>query len=259
MKQVILRIDDIQAHTHPAALEQIYGPCWVRGIPVCFSVIPRTAYRFESSGPVPCPSAGLSTNPALCALIADREAQGQVEITLHGWQHDYGEWAGPSQAAIAARIEQGRDRLRAVWPGAAVRVAVPPHDRLSPAGKRAIRQTGLGLCSTWAAIHGGTRRAHWLGRLRRWRNQPFAPVQRGQWATDIALLDFGGAPDDDLPVSARILHLAARWRSPVVFVQHYWRLLAPDGSPNDRFDRWLRWLDYCDAMPDLCYQRFSDG
>jgi hypothetical protein len=243
MKRVILRVDDIGAHTDPTDLDMIYGPCWERGIPVCFSVIPMSAYRFDSDGPIPVPPTLIRHNLALVILLRDHLRVGRVEITLHGWHHEYGEWAKSDR--ITENIEAGCALLADVGP---VRVAVPPHDYLSPEGYRALRRMGLGICSSWAATHGGTRLAHWRGRLRRY---PFAPASHHRWPTDVDLLDFAGAEHDDWPVTLRLLRQAERWQTPVVFVQHPWRI-------QTRLDRWRRWLDQVAALPDVRFERFSD-
>jgi hypothetical protein len=244
MKRVILRVDDIGAYADPADLDMMYGPCWERGIPVCFSVIPTSAYRFEPDGPLPAPPADIHDNSALVDMLRDHVRAGRVEIMLHGWQHHHGEWA--KSDGIAENIEAGCALLADIGP---VRVAVPPHDYLSPTGYRALRRAELGICSSWAATHGGTRLAHWRGRLRRY---PFAPVSRQRWPTDVDLLDFAGAERDDWPVTHRLLRQAERWQTPVVFVQHPWRV-------QTRLDRWRRWLDQVAALPDVHFERFSDG
>jgi hypothetical protein len=244
MKRVILRVDDICAHTDPGDLESLYGRCWERGIPVCFSVIPMSAYRFEPNGPVSAPPTEIHDNRALVELLRDHVRAGRVEITLHGWQHHHGEWA--ESGDIDARIDAGRAQLETIGP---VRVAVPPHDYLSPAGYRALRRSGLGICSSWAAVHGGTRFAHWRGRFRRY---PFAPVKRNLWPTDADLLDFAGSECDDWPVTLQLLRRAEQWQTPVVFVQHPWRI-------RTQLDRWWRWLEQVTALPDVQFERYSDG
>jgi hypothetical protein len=244
MKRVILRVDDICAHTDPGGLVTIYGACWDRGIPVCFSVIPMSAYRFEPGDPVSAPPTDIRCNHTLVDILRDHVRAGRLEITLHGWQHHHGEWA--ESDGISERVKAGRVLLADLGP---VRVAVPPHDYLSSEGYRALRHAGLGICSSWAAIHGGTRLAHWWSRFQRY---PFAPVQDNCWPTDIDLLDFAGLARDDWPVTLRLLQQAERWQTPVVFVQHPWRI-------QTRLDRWRCWLDRIAALPDVRFERFSDA
>jgi hypothetical protein len=180
----------------------------------------------------------------LVDMLRDHIRAGRVEITLHGWQHHRGEWARSD--GIAERIEAGRALLETLAP---VRVGVPPHDYLSPEGRRALHRAGLGICSSWAAVHGGTRFAHWWGRVRRY---PFAPASHHCWPTDVDLLDFTGSERDDWPVTLRLLRQAERWNTPVVFVQHPWRI-------HNQPDRWRRWLDQVAALPGVRFERFSDG
>jgi hypothetical protein len=258
MTRVILRIDDVCAQTDVVALQAICDPCWERGIPVCVSVIPQSAYRFGSEGPIPDAPTDILANAALVALLAAKRRAGLVEIALHGWQHHYGELAQGPTVEIGARIGMGLDLLRRAWPVAPIRVVVPPHDYLSRTGWHAIRGLDLGICSSWAATHGGGRRAHWRGRFRRWRGIPFGVAQDARWPTDIDLLDFAGPEADDWPATGRLLVRAQRAHTSIVFVQHYWRLLCADCAPNARFDRWRRWLDQITALPDVRFERYSD-
>jgi hypothetical protein len=207
-------------------------------------VIPMSAYRFEPDGSVPAPPADLHHNRALADMLRDHVRAGRVEITLHGWQHHHGEWAEADR--IAENVEAGHALLADLGP---VRVAVPPHDYLSPTGYRALRRAGLGICSSWAAVHGGTRLAHWRGRRRRY---PFAPATQDHWPTDVDLLDFAAAERDDWPVTRHLLRRAEKWQTPVVFVQHPWRI-------QTQMDRWRRWLDQVTTLPDVRFERFSDG
>jgi hypothetical protein len=252
MKRVILRIDDVCAYTDTADLQALYGPCWERGSPVCLAVIPHTAYRFGPDGPLPAQPADIRHNAELVEALGRHIRAGLVEIALHGWQHHYGEWALPGE--IENRIVPGREVLEAAWPEMAVRVAVPPHDYLSPHGLRALRGLGLAVCSTWAATHGGTSAAHWRGRLRRLAGLPFARAAHSLWPTDVDLLDFAGPERDNWPITMRLLRLAERWETPVVFVQHPWCI----SNSRARSDRWRRWLDQIASLPDVQFERFSN-
>lgn len=236
---LILRVDDIHTATEPADLIRLYGPVWARGGAVCFSVIPQAAYRFDAGGIAPTPPVDLNANRALCEFLVAQVRAGRAEIALHGWRHTPGELTAGSPAGLRARLAAGLAALRSALPGVPVRVLVPPHDALARAGWAAARALGLGVCSTWAATHGGTRLAHWVGRARRWCGWPAAPARGGRWPTDITLLDFAGPAAADAPLTARWLRWAARWRSPLVLTQHYWRVPAE----GDVALRWQRWLD----------------
>jgi hypothetical protein len=253
MKRVILRVDDVHAATRPADLLQVYGGCWERGVPVCLAVIPQFA-RSDSEFEVP---ADVREGVELLGLLREQHRAGLIEVALHGWQHRYAELAKGSIAEIRARLQSGLAVLRAALPEVPVRVLVPPHDYLSRAGLQAASQLGLGVCSTWAATHGGTRMAHWWGRARRWRGLPFAPARPGLWPTDVTLLDFDGPAEDDWPTTQRLLELAGRWDSPVVLAQHYGRLLAEGGASDARAARWQRWMDRMADCPDVRFERFT--
>jgi hypothetical protein len=257
--RVILRADDVHGATTPVDLRLAYGQCWEKGLPVCLAVIPRSAYRFGGMGIGLVPPIDIRDNPDLIRFVAKLcdHRPPLAEITLHGWQHRYGEMAEKSVEPIQQRIEAGLAVLRDAWPDLPVRVLVPPHDYLSRAGLRAARQVGLMVCSTWAATRGGTRLAHWWGQFRRWRGRPFAPARRGLWATDVSPIDFDEERADD--GTERLLDLARRWGSPVVLVQHYWRLLDTESRPNARHARWLDWLERMLSYSDVQFVRFSDN
>ena len=247
MTRVIFRIDDVCAHTAPAELETLYAGCWARGWPLCFSVIPHTAYRFSPQGPIPADPLPITANPALVEFLGRLVRDGLAEIALHGWAHHHGEWATGD-----APITRGLDLLRSTWPGAAIRVAVPPHDYVSSPGLAALRAAGLDLCTTWAAAHGGTRAAHWWGRLRRWVGVPFGRVSADVWTTDVRLLDFDGPPVHDWPVTRRLLRGAARRRIPLVLTQHPWHIAA-DAGRRTRWDRWQEQLAVLDDVQVVTY------
>ncbi len=282
--RVILRADDICALTVPAHLQQVYGPLWERGLPVCLSVIPRSATRFTAHGPEATPPTSLREAPALCDFLTELARAGLVEIALHGYEHRYGELVTGKQAQIAERLTAGLELLRAALPGiptgSCCRVLVPPHDALSPAGVRAARQLGLRLCSTWAACHGGTRLAHLWSRVRRRAGLSVALLRGGYWATDCAVLDFADRAAVHGPAgrhsktsdakmdtaTASLLttrKLMARFsasQSPIALPQHYWRLLDETGAPNARHTSWRRWLDeFVTAAPTAVeFVRYGD-
>jgi predicted deacetylase len=240
--RAIVRIDDVYPGTAPEELQRLYEPCWEHGVPVCFSVVP-------SSG-----QGDVRDNVSLVAFLDRLWRAGVIEILLHGWRHERGELAGEAADTIRGRLEAGLSVLHEAWPDIEVRVLVPPHEHLSPAGLHAARQLNLDVCATWSATRGGTRWAHWWSRLRRWAGRPAAPSRRGLWPTDIGLLDFVGPARVDRPATERALRLGSRWRTPVVFVQHPWRLLESE----DVQERWLRWLAWMTARPDVQFVRFCD-
>lgn len=208
--RVILRADDINALTDPAQLQRVYRPLWERGVPVCLSVIPRSATHFTARGPQAVEPVDLREAPALCDFLTGLARAGLAEIALHGYEHRYGELASGTQAQLAERITAGLELLREALPGVPVQVLVPPHDHISPAGVRAARQLGLRLCSSWAACHGGTRLAHFWSRVRRRAGWLAEPLRGGCWATDCDLLDFD-SPEAQPPALDLDAHeLAAR-------------------------------------------------
>lgn len=280
MKTVILRADDICARTDLDALKRVYDPCWERGWPVCLAVIPHSAYQFSAEGIFPVEARSISEHTALVDFVADLAQAGLVEVLLHGWEHHWGELAGHNNViraqhaaplqhpSIHEKLEAGLQVLREAWPNISVKVLVPPHDYLSREGLAAAKALGLQVCSTWAATHGGTGLAHWRGKLRHRMGWDFAPPQDSSWPTDITLLDFAGEAEGDWPETQQLLGLAARWSSPVVFVQHYWQLIdhkivgerraSPLQSDMQKFQRWRDWLARMEQEDGIHFTRFCD-
>jgi len=261
LKQVILRVDDIHGATDPEQLWQLYSPCWEQGIPVCLSVIPRSVLRFQAEIADEQEEQDIRRNKALVAFIADLLQREMVEIALHGWRHHRHDLVNGGSQAIGSRLASGLSILNETWPAARVRVLVPPFELMGRDGLEAARGLGLDICSTWATCHGGSRLAHWGSRWRRWRGLRFDRAGDGLWPTDIDLLDFKGPERRDGPQTERLLGLAGRWRSPAVFVQHYWRLF--DGQVRDRGDhvgqlmgRWRGWLEAMLKRPDIRFRTF---
>ncbi len=247
MNSIILRVDDVNAATRPADLEAAYGGWWVMSWPVCFSVIPRSTYRFDGDGSHLTAPVALASNGELCALLREKAAAGLVEIALHGCEHRFGELVAGN---IGGRLTDGLAALREALPGLSVRVLVPPHDYLTAGGLEAARALGLAVCSSWAATHGGGRWVHWQGRLRRWMGQPFGAVRAGCLPTDIHLLDFAR----DYPWAKTESLLRRAWRAGVVPVltQHYWLIRG------ERLRRWLAWIDHFARIPAVQVRTYAD-
>jgi len=261
-KIFILRADDICASTRLDDLCRIYAPVWAQGWPVCLSVIPHAAYEFTAGGIVPISSRPITDHPALVDFLAAQLRAGLVEITLHGWQHHYGELAGNAADTMRQRLESGLALLREAWPEASIRVLVPPHDDLSAAGVQAARSLNLQICSTYAATRGGARWVHWQGRLRRWLGVPSTP-RDGLWPTDITLLDFNGDSAYDWPETLALFRRGDLIGRPqngkckdysIIFTQHYWHILAN----ADRRHRWQNWLTRIKAETNVEFRRFAD-
>lgn len=221
---MILRIDDINAHTHPKELIHLYEHWWNAGRPICFSVIPMSAYDFQYNGIQTAEVCDIRNNLPLVKFLAELEKENLVEIASHGLYHHYGELAAVSEEAVLRRISESVTILRSVFER--INVVVPPHDFLSTSGVRAIQSHGLRVCSTWAALHGCTRYAHVMGRIRKLLGHTSSQLMQGL-ATELSL-DF-----DDGEDAESILHLRAN----DVIVQHYWQIL--EGRQNELWHRWV--------------------
>jgi hypothetical protein len=247
MNSIILRVDDVNTTTSPADLERVYGTWWSAGWPVCFSVIPCSAFWFSAEGVSSIASAALTTNRELCAFLREKAGAGLVEIALHGYAHRFGELVARN---AQDRLVDGLAALHAALPGLRVRVLVPPHDYLTGDGLKAAHALGLTVCSSWAATHGGGRWAHWQERLRRWSGRPCGLLRAGRLPTDIHLLDF--ARDETWAKTEAQLRRA--WRSGIVPVltQHYWLIRG------ERLRRWLAWIGHFEQIPAVQVETYAD-
>lgn len=258
MKQIILRVDDIHAYTTPHELEWIYGACWQANIPVCFAVIPYSAYTFSETELHATLSepADIRQNPALVSFLQKRQRENLVELMLHGYQHHYGELADGDVDDIRQTMVMGYKIMQETFPDQPIKILVPPHDYLSQHGLMIADELGLGVCSTWAAIHGNTRLAHWQSQIRQWRGKYTGSPQQGRYATDTKLLDFEGDSAKDWHDTQHLLNQSTD--HPVIFVQHYWQLIGQGSNATERFARWRRWLEQMKAQPNVEFCRFTD-
>ncbi|MFZ5709650.1 MAG: polysaccharide deacetylase family protein [Pseudomonadota bacterium] len=141
-----LRDDDA---TGPGpALDRLLGPAGAAGIPVTLAVIPR---------------------PAAEALARRLGAERRIEVAVHGWSHRNHAPAGRKTAelgddrpapVVLGELAEGRARLRALFPGQAVPLLVPPWNRIAPGVVAGLRGAGFQAVSTFGPEPAGAPLPH---------------------------------------------------------------------------------------------------
>ncbi|MDW8297755.1 MAG: DUF2334 domain-containing protein [Anaerolineae bacterium] len=166
MRPLIIRDDDTSYFTPSEKLEAIYGNLWAQNIPVCLAIIPslrcdvRVLHRQGApyDPNIPPEHRGdanaypVTENRSLCAFLNSKVQQGLVEICLHGYTHDYHEFASRDSALLAAKVRDGLTLLHEAFPAAEVRTFIAPYDVMSPEAIRVVLDAGLGLCTASANL-----------------------------------------------------------------------------------------------------------
>lgn len=158
MKTVIIRDDDAHAFTDSALLNKIYSPSFFRrGFKLSVSVIPmldtsarigsknnpfyRRGCEYEPFIPKNTINSGFHDfrkNRAVSSWLGKQN----VEPCLHGYSHTVRDFSSSNYAVMKEMLAEGRTIVeRAVKKK--VRVFVPPHERLSKSGWRAVTDSGF--------------------------------------------------------------------------------------------------------------------
>ncbi|MBI4014457.1 MAG: hypothetical protein HY365_00710 [Candidatus Aenigmarchaeota archaeon] len=158
MKTVIIRDDDTHAFTSSALLDKIYGPSFFRrGFNVSVSVIPmldtsarigsknnsfyRRGYEYEPFIPKSRINSGFHDfrkNSAVSVWLKKKS----VEPCLHGYSHDIRDFSSPNYTKMKEMLARGKSIVEGATKRK-VRVFVPPHERLSKSGWRAVADSGF--------------------------------------------------------------------------------------------------------------------
>jgi hypothetical protein len=206
MRSIILRDDDTGFFTHPSMLEQIYGPLWAAGIPVCLAVIPAhdgaiqipdADGRLTFDPNVPTRFQGqrqqyrISRNADLCEFLNTLARQGLIEVCLHGYTHTWREFDIQDFDQARQKLRDGLDILGETLPDACIRTFIPPYEVISPTARQACLETGLNVvCHEDLILSGNQMRIpfapcadliaqplDWLGQLETPQSAPIVGVQ----------------------------------------------------------------------------------
>lgn len=262
MHYVVLRDDDTNALTPPAALERLYRPFLDRGMPVNLAVIPDVRAdvrlpdgRREGFLP-PGPARGGDTVPLAAApgLVAYLRANPGYQVVQHGCHHDRFEFDQVDRREAARRLDRGRRRLQeAGWGPTPAFVA--PHDRFSRAAYLEAAQRFPVVSSGWFEW----RRVPW-----RWGPAYLGRKLRGEphWqAGGSLLLSHPGCllsrhrPATEIP--AAVAAAVVRQRV-TVLVTHWWEYFGPSGPEEPFIGALHETAEWLASRSDVAVVPFAD-
>lgn len=258
--QAIVRDDDISYFTTPALLDAVYTRLWERRIPVCLSVIPkqRANVRVQRRGRpydpnVPPKFRGqdklfpVTENPTLCEYLRKLAREGLVELMLHGYSHDWWEFATEDTALLRQKLDDGMSELRRAFPDVPIRAFIAPYDRLSPVALRMIHDLGLDVCVNPGSLGPdyALLRDYQGYHLDNGRKLFAASEYFFNWRID---------PNDCFRLAMNRLDVET-----LIVVNHYWMFNLNWKGPNPlMMERWNQYLDALLAQPRR-FTTFSDG
>lgn len=231
-----IRDDDTSFFTQPAKLEAVYAPYWGK-TPVSLAVVPYSVpdhrgRSFDSDCPADM-QMPLEANKELVAWLRNRIVAHQVEIMLHGYNHQYrkikGKWVGEfgwkPRDQLVKEVAGGKSYLESLL-NTRIRVFVPPSNTIGTDGIHAIRNSALNLSGVMG--RGGDRPWSW--------DYPMAYARRWQWRLVNGSpypypLRYGGhtelcahalTPRASAEGLMRSLEACAKIGAPFVLATHYW-------------------------------------
>lgn len=264
MKTLIIRDDDISFFTTPDLLERVYGRVWAAGIPVCFAVVPaprgdtrvlhRPGQPLDPSIPPQYRERAerhpLTDNPELCAFLAAKIRQGLVEVSVHGYDHRYHEFASNDLLNISERLLAGHAILRAALPDAPLLSFIAPYDELSHAALNLLLGQGYTICTATRNLN-GTPHAH-LPALSHRR------LATAQWLYTAD--DYYFHRHDPAQTCLDHARVDLQNHDFLIITNHYWTFFRDwSGETNDLFDAWQTFLDDLLMRDDLRYTTFERG
>ena len=146
-----IRDDDISYFTTPEQIEEIYNEIWDI-CPISFSMvpfhgctktgaIPQEYWEGEQMFPI-------GKNRLLVDFLTEKIRNGKVCITLHGHNHKDNPDGYEFETGInlVSKVRDGKKYLEKLF-GCPIRVFVPPHNRVSKEGLRAVIKNNLHLAN----------------------------------------------------------------------------------------------------------------
>ncbi len=251
--QVIIRDDDIHYFTPPDRLETLYAPCWERGIPVCLSVVPLIRSRADKTSLLP-----IAENQALCAFLNDALREDKVEIVLHGYAHDHGEYADDDRATLARLFEEGLALLQKAFPQAEIRTFVPPHERLSTQARDFLVERGFNICTTSASLLAPGKLGWLLFALKWGVGWPgFRVIHKGRsrlFTCDQYL--FAPRSWSEARVR-RAVRFCQRKNVPLICANHHWHFFDGEGRPQALLRRWHSFIAGLVEREEVSFTTFN--
>ena len=137
-RNIVLRIDDIQAYYLTDIQKKIINDIINRGKTASLSVIPK----------------GIESDKDMFEFMKDKKCY--VEIALHGYDHSYGEFENAEAAEVKQRIETGLNILHKITKE--VVTFVPPNNLITENEEKVLMEEGFKIISAghWNSKFGFT-------------------------------------------------------------------------------------------------------
>jgi len=162
--RIIIRDDDCNCFTKFNQIENAYRSLWLKGIPVCLSVVPSILSHpsiGHSGRPMnkhitnrqysKCKNFPITDNRDLCRKINHYINSGLIEIAVHGFSHDVDEF-NTTYSNASTLINMGRNILLEAFPSAKISTFVAPYDQLSKDAVQAILDAGFNICTSYKKL-----------------------------------------------------------------------------------------------------------
>ena len=148
--KIIIRDDDVNYFTEPEMIQEIYNKVWERNIQVYFGVIPFQ--KGEKSGQVPEKYwksekiFSVDKNKKLVDFIKRKIKEEKSKVLLHGYYHksENGKPEFVGGENLTERVRKGKEYLEDLF-SCKVEFFVPPHNKISKGGVRAVVKNNMGL------------------------------------------------------------------------------------------------------------------
>lgn len=236
MPNFSIRDDDTSFFTSPQELERVYSK-YLGKVPIALATVPFSVSehrgrvfdsRYKSNDQV-----ALGENKELVEWLKEKTRLGQIEIMLHGYNHQYkyinGRWVGEygwkSAQQLSDETLQGKLYLEELL-DVEIRIFVPPSNTISVAGIYAIRKAGLNLSGIMGRC--GDRPLtldypyayikRWTWRIIRGEAFPF-PISLGGIKE---LRAYALTPRADFNYLLNQLIICSKINAPFVVATHYW-------------------------------------
>ena len=242
-----IRDDDTSYFTQPKDLEVVYGAIWKR-CPISLAIVPFHACTKSKGIPQKYWSGDkvipVGDNKPLVAFLKKKIQEGKVSILLHGYSHkNYS--TGPEFVAgnnLYEKVKEGKKYLETLF-GVEVKSFVPPHNKISEEGRKAVAKAGLNIACHQSYLP-------WLRKMN-WKNAkekalfylvsqqihyyPFVLQEKGYKELQCVSL----VPSKTLKDLQNDFMIAAKEYGHFCLNTHYWEV---KGDMKKTFDEFMRWV-----------------
>lgn len=250
-----IRDDDTSFFTQPKELEAVYGNIWKR-CPVSLAIVPFHACTKTKGIPQKYWSGKetfpVGENKPLVAFLKKKIKEKKVSILLHGYNHkNY--TLGPEFVAgddLYNKVKEGKKYLEKVF-GVEIKSFVPPHNKISEAGRQAVAKAGLSIAAHQSYLP-WVRKMNWENAkekalfylsTQQVRYYPFVLKEKGYKELQCVSL----VPGKTIKDLQRDFMIAAKTYGSFCLNTHYWEVT---GEMKKTFDEFMQWAHT--FMPKYC-------